>query len=151
MSERFIDLVIGSPLTLILVAAATALMAFYIPLNLAYGAAPTPGTWTLVQGTSPTSTSASTLTVGTVNSQGNLVNWHLGNFILQGTYNSVTGKIIFSTKIGGKTKTWTGYHFTKTPCNGGDILRFICIHNMAGTYTYAGTNGWYATKYTSIT
>ncbi len=113
----------------------------------ALAAAPPQGPWTFIQGASPTSASTSSLKVGTV-TQGNLVNWKWGNFVLQGTYNSVTGKVIFSTNIGGLTKTWTGYYFAKSPCSSGDIPN--CAHNMAGTWTWGtSTRGWTAGVFTS--
>ena len=114
-----------------------------------YAAPPKSGSWIFVRGISPTQMDSSvSLTVGTVDSAGNLVNWKIGNIDLQGTYNSVTGKVTFILQsIPVYKSTYTGFHYKTTTC----LPNVPCGNFMAGTWTSTTippkSQGWFAYLY----
>lgn len=118
-------------------------------LQMAFAAPPVTGNWYFYKGQSPSNfDNTLTFKVGSVDANGKLVNWKLGNNNLEGTYVSTTGKISFSPtgNIIGKP-VYTGYHFKESNCSGGDIPS--CENYMTGTWTSGIVNnkksqGWIA-------
>lgn len=121
-----------------------------------FAAKPISGNWAFVLGSNFKAIFL-TLTVGSLDTNGNLIGWKLGNTNLIGNYDSSTGKIHFSTQYKlaklYPLVIYDGYYIpSKSPCTDPDLPG--CISYMTGIWNAHGivkysesSGGWFAEIY----